>query len=100
MRELERHDAGFAAHCRSLVDALAECRRVDEAVGCIACTTRLANDKLVEFESVLGDLQQRRAGERRTGGGDETSAVEVEALVVELDVVLERPCEHKNNSAT
>ena len=83
-----------------LVDALAECCRVDEAVRCIACTTRLANDKLVEFESVLGDLQQRRAGERRTGGGDETSAVEVEALVVELDVVLERPCEHKNNSAT
>ena len=60
-----------------LVDALAECRRVDEAVGCIACTTRLANDKLVKGDTVGGDLENGRSWEWATRRVQQAVAVGV-----------------------
>ena len=88
--ELERHDAGLPARCRSLVDARAECRRVDEAVAVVGVAggAGLPEHELVDVKPVRGDLEQRRAGEGSAGGGDEAGTVLVQVLVVELDVVL------------
>ena len=90
MGELERHDAGLPARCRSLVDARAERRGVDEAVAVVGVGggAGLSKHELVDVEPVLRDLEQRRAGEGSAGGGDEAGTVLVQVLVVELDVVL------------
>ena len=86
--ELEGHDTTLPARRDGLGDARAERGRVDEAVGRVGRAAGLANHELVDVEAVLGDLEQRGPREGRAGRRDQTRAVEVEALVVELDVVL------------
>ena len=86
--ELEGHDPALPAGLCSLLDALAERRRGDEPVRRIARTTRLPDYELVQFETVLRDLEKRRSRERRSGLRDEACAVLVQALIIELDVVL------------
>ena len=71
-----------------LVDASTERRGVDEPVGRIGSRAGLANDELVEVNAVGRDLEHGRAGEGTAGRVQETLAVVVEALVVELHVVL------------
>ena len=89
IRELERHDTAVPAACSGLGNTLAKGRGVHEAVDCIGGTTGLANDELVELDAVARDLEQRGAREGGARGVDEARTVGVEALVVELNVVLE-----------
>ena len=58
------------------------------AVGRVSGSRGLANDELAEGDAVLGDLEERRAGERTARLGDQALAGRVDALVVELHVVL------------
>ncbi len=88
--ELERHDAAVPAACSGLGDTLAEGGGIHEAVGSVSDTTGLPDDELVEVDTVVGDLEQRGAREGRTRGVDESRTVGVQALVVELDVVLQK----------
>lgn len=87
--ELERHDTGAPALGLGLVDARAERRGVDEPVRGISSRAGLANDELVQVDAVGRDLEHGRAGEGTARRVEETLAVGVEALVVELDVVLQ-----------
>ena len=114
MGELERHDAGLPARCRSLVDARAERRGVDEAaVGDVCRGSGLADDELVDVNAVLLDLEDggstsaveervavlvARAGRLcRQERSDASAARCAEILtVVELDVV---PVYHRTNLA-
>ena len=64
-------------------------RRVHVPVRRVRRGGGLANDELVEREAVLGDLEEGGAGEAAPRAGEEARAVAVQALVVELDVVLE-----------
>ena len=90
VRELERHHTALPASSRCLVHARAERGGVDEPVGGVGRTAGLADDELVELEAVLGDLEEGRSREGRSGLVDEAVAVLVETLVVELDIVLYR----------
>ncbi len=56
--ELEGHDTAVPAPSLSLRDARAERGRVDEAVGRVGCTTRLADDELIEVDAVRSNLKQ------------------------------------------
>ena len=86
--DLPDHDTAVPALGLGLLDTLAERAGRHVAVGAVGGRGRLANDELVEGDAVLGDLEEGRAGERAAGLGQETRAVAVEALVVELHVVL------------
>ena len=86
--ELERHDTCVPALGLGLVDTSTERRGVDEPVGRIGSRAGLANDELVEVDAVGRNLEHGRAREGTAGRVQETLAVRVEALVVELDVVL------------
>ena len=72
-----------------MLHARPESSGIHVAVGSIGRGGGLADDELVEGDAVLGDLEERRAGEGTAGAGEEASAVGVQALVVELHVVLE-----------
>ena len=65
-----------------------ESSRVHEPVRRVCSGGGLADDELVERDAVLGDLEERRAGEGAAGLGQQARAVAVQTLVVELDVVL------------
>ena len=71
-----------------LLHTLAERSGRHVAVGAVRCRGRLADDELLEVDAVLLDLEHRRARERAPGLGEQALAVRVQALVVELDVVL------------
>ena len=100
IRELERHNTRAPSLRLRLVNARPERRRVDEPVRRISSRSRLPNHELVQLDTIGRNLEHRRARERSPRRVQESLAVRVQALVVELDVVLERPCEHKNNYAT
>ena len=85
---LEDHEAGVPALSLSLVHACGERGRGHEAIGSVGGGARLANDELLEVDAVLLDLEHRRARECTSRLSEETLAVGVETLVVELDVVL------------
>ena len=71
-----------------LLDALAERGGRHDAVGRVRAAGGLADDEFVERDAVLGDLEERGSGECATGAREQTRAVAIEALVVELHVVL------------
>ena len=73
-----------------MLHARPESSGIHVAVGSIGRGGGLADDELVEGDAVLGDLEERRAGECAAGAGEQASAVGVQALVVELHVVLQR----------
>ena len=85
---LEDHDAGVPALGLGLLHARSKRGRGDEAVGRVGGGAGLADDELLEVDTVLLDLEHRRARECTAGLGEEALAVRVETLVVELDVVL------------
>ena len=86
--ELEGHDAAIPALGFGLRDALAERRGVHEAVRGVGDGAGLADHELVEVDAVVGDFEERGAREGRARGVEEACTVSVEALGVELDVVL------------
>ena len=85
---LPDHDTAVPALGLGLLDALAERGGRHDAVGRVRAAGGLADDELVERDAVLGDLEERRAGEGAAGLGQQARAVAVQTLVVELDVVL------------
>ena len=85
---LPDHDTSVPALRLRLLHARTERRRVHEAVGGISRGGGLADDELVEGDAVLGDLEEGGARECAAGAGEEPRAVGVQALVVELHVVL------------
>ena len=89
MTHLPDHDTSVPPLRLSLLHARTKGGRVHEAVGSISRGGGLANDELVEREAVIRDLEEGRAGEAAPRAGEEPCAVSVQALVVELDVVLE-----------
>ena len=85
---LPNHSTSVPVLGLGLLQAAGERSGVHKAVGCILGSCRLADDELVDVESVRRDLEERGAREGRTGRVDEAVTVRVETLVVELDVVL------------
>ena len=85
---LPDHDTAVPALGLGLLDALAERGGRHDTVGRVRAAGGLADDELVEGDAVLGDLEERRAGEGAAGLGQQARAVAVQTLVVELDVVL------------
>ena len=86
---LPAHDAGVPALVLSLSDARSERGWFDVATASgISCHCGLTNYELVELDAVVRDLEQRGAREGGARGVDVARTVGVEALVVELDVVL------------
>ena len=90
LRELERHHTSSPALGLSLVNTRPERSRVDEPVVRIGSRPRLPNHDLVQIDTVRCDLEHRRAREDAPRCVQETLAVVVQALVVELHVVLQR----------
>ena len=85
---LPNHSASVPVLGFGLLQAACERSGVHKAVGCILGSRGLADDELVEVDAVVGDLEERGAREGRARGVEEACTVSVEALVVELDVVL------------
>ena len=85
---LPDHDTAVPALGLGLLHARAERGGGDEAVRRVRRGRGLANDELVERDAVLGDLEERRARECAARAREQARAVAVEALVVELHVVL------------
>ena len=88
IRKLERHNTRAPSLRLRLVDTRPERRRVDEPVRRISSSPRLANHELVQLDTIGRDFEHRRARERSARRVQESLAVRVQALVVELDVVL------------
>ena len=86
---LPDHDTSVPALRLRLLHARAKSSGVHVPVRRVSCSGGLADDELVERDAVLRDLEERGARECATGAGEEARAVAVEALVVELHVVLE-----------
>ena len=88
VRELERHNTRAPSLRLRLVNARPERRRVDEPVRRISSCHRLPNHELVQLDTVGSDLEHRRARKDAPRRVQKTLAVVVQALVVELHVVL------------
>ena len=86
---LPDHDTSVPPLRLRLPHTRAERRRVHVPVRRVRGRRRLADDELVEREAVIRDLEEGGAGEAAPRAGEEPCAVAVQALVVELDVVLE-----------
>ena len=85
---LPDHDTGVPALRLRLLHARPKSRGVHEPVGGISRGGGLADDELVEGDAILRDLEEGGSGECPAGAGEEARAVSVQALVVELHVVL------------
>ena len=86
---LPDHDPAVPALGLGLLHTRAERRGVHEPVGRVRGRRGLPDDEHVERDAALGDLEQRCARERAARGVDQPVTRRVQALVVELHVVLQ-----------